>query len=293
MSGSCAPHVPGSSAFAQGVAAEHVAAGSALVGIALVCVGLALVPACASLARWLDPGRRVFFARWGFSHLALATLVFLSAQLLVAGLWPLPEGGGDGLGLLLRAVLALGPVALAAWAVARRTEPEPLRAIGLEPRGLVRGLLCGAACYLLLLPGLFGLALAWPYALELLGRSFETQDVLERILALEGTSLALALVLAVGVVPFLEELLFRGFLQPLLVQNLRETGGVVVTSLLFAGLHGASVAGPVFGLSLLLGALMLRSRTLWAPWGAHALHNGLVLGLLLWVPGARDVLLAP
>lgn len=269
------------------------AAASALVGLVLVLVGLALVPFCASLARRLDPGRRVFFARWGFSHLALVTLVFLSAQVLVAAVWPLPEGGGDGLGLLLRAMLALGPVALAALAVARRTEPRPLRAIGLERRGLARGALCGAACYLVLLPGLVGLALAWPYALELLGRSFRTQDVLQRILTLEGPSLALALVLAVGVLPFLEELLFRGFVQPLLVQNLRETGGVVVTSLLFAGLHGASAAGPVFGLSLLLGALMLRSRSLWAPWSAHALHNGLVLGVLLWVPGARDLLLAP
>lgn len=277
---------------AAALAAEPTGAATGVwVGAALVLVALALVPVCAQLARWLDPGRRVFFARWGFSHLLLVMLVFLGAQVLVAGLLPLPEDGGDGLGLLLRATLGLGPVALVCAALARRTEPEPLRALGLEPRGLARGALCGAVCYLLLLPGLVGLALLWPHVLELVGHRFRTQDVLQRILDLEGPALALALVLAVGVVPFLEELLFRGFIQPLFVQNLRERAGVALTSLLFAALHGPSAAGPVFGLSLVLGALMLRSGRLWAPWCAHALHNGLVLGLLLWVPGARDVLL--
>lgn len=267
-------------------------AGGAVLGLILLVATLTLVPACVSLARWIDPGRRVFFARWGFSHLVVLAAVFLLSQYLVALLLPLGPGS-DGLGLLLRGALAFAPAGWACYALARRTEPEPLRALGLELRGATRGILCGAACYVVFLPGLYGLALLWPWVLERAGHSFEVQEVLQGILALEGASLALALVLAVAVLPFFEELIFRGFIQPLLVQNLREVGGVVVTSALFAGLHGISAAGPVFGLSLLLGALMLRSRRLWAPWAAHALHNGLMLGILLWVPGAQEFLLGP
>ena len=81
--------------------------------------------------------------------------------------------------------------------------------------------------------------------------------------------------------PLLEEVLFRGFLQPLLVQNFRDKGGIVLTSALFAVMHGTSAFLPIFGLSLILGAVMLRTQRLTAVWAIHALHNGLQVALLL------------
>jgi len=91
-------------------------------------------------------------------------------------------------------------------------------------------------------------------------------------------------VLGTLVVTFFEELIFRGFLQPFLVQNFRDVGGVVLTSLIFALLHGGVAFGPIFALSLLLGGVALRTRRLWASWAMHAAHNGLMLALFLYDP---------
>jgi len=88
----------------------------------------------------------------------------------------------------------------------------------------------------------------------------------------------------VAVIPLFEEVMFRGFLQPLLVQNLGDRGGVALTSFVFALLHGASSILPIFGLSLVLGGIMLRTQRLAAPWAVHALHNGLMLVLLFLFP---------
>ena len=91
----------------------------------------------------------------------------------------------------------------------------------------------------------------------------------------------LAAVIAVAVGPLLEELLFRGFLQPVLAQVAGARGGLVLSSALFASLHGAAGLPMLFALSLFLGWLQLRTRNLAVPWSAHALHNGVSLALAL------------
>jgi membrane protease YdiL (CAAX protease family) len=72
-------------------------------------------------------------------------------------------------------------------------------------------------------------------------------------------SLAVFAVMAVAIAPLFEELLFRGFLQPLLARTFGVVVGVLLTSLLFGALHGpeyswawqyivaVSLAGAVFG----------------------------------------------
>jgi membrane protease YdiL (CAAX protease family) len=58
----------------------------------------------------------------------------------------------------------------------------------------------------------------------------------------------------------------------------------VLTSVLFAGLHGGSAFLPIFGLSLVLGALMLRTGRLASVAVVHALHNGAMLVLVFLAP---------
>jgi hypothetical protein len=101
--------------------------------------------------------------------------------------------------------------------------------------------------------------------------------VLVGIVSLEGADRVQAWVLAVAVLPFLEELCFRGFLQPLLVQNLSDRGGVAATAALFALIHEVHAFLPVFVLSLVMGGIMLRTRRLTAAWCVHALNNALTL----------------
>lgn len=261
-----------------------------LLGAVLTATGVALAPLALEALRRIAHGRVVFFARWGFSHilgLIVATLTAFLVAGLVAG-WV----GGDGDGPRGLAHLALGilPLALpAAYAasVAARLHPKGVGALGLGPRTLpaVAG---GLVAYLLLLPGVVGLNGLGAGFFELFGGE-ASDTALEVILPLEGGALFGALVLAILVGPLIEEVLFRGFLQPLLVQNLGETGGIAVTSLMFAVLHPSATWLPIFGLSCLLGVIQLRTHRLVAAWVVHATHNALVLSVVFLVPEASEM----
>jgi membrane protease YdiL (CAAX protease family) len=65
---------------------------------------------------------------------------------------------------------------------------------------------------------------------------------------------------------------------------------VVATSAVFGLLHGPSASLPIFGLSLILGGVMLRTQRLLAPCLIHMLHNGLMVFLLLGSDALRDTL---
>ena len=172
--------------------------------------------------------------------------------------------------------------ALAIFAVAKRTEPAPLSSLGWSEAAHSRAVILGLGLYLLFLPAIFGAGLVSPWLVERFGGVAKGQEVLLGIGALEGGTLVYAMFLAVLVMPLFEELLFRAFLQPLLIQNFRETGGVVLTSALFAFIHTGWVTFlPIFCLSLLLGALYLRTRSLTAVVLIHGLHNAIVLSLFL------------
>lgn len=75
------------------------------------------------------------------------------------------------------------------------------------------------------------------------------------------------------------------------MQNVGETGGLVVTALLFAGVHGEPGSlVPLFAVGLVLGGVMLRTQRISASWAAHALFNGLSLAILLAVPESQRLL---
>jgi membrane protease YdiL (CAAX protease family) len=176
------------------------------------------------------------------------------------------------------------------FAIAERMDPSGWRALGFWRGGHARAALAALSAYGLALPGLIGIVPLWQAFLDRVGVGYEPQHIAELALALRGPALVAFLLMAVAIVPFFEELFFRGFLQPLLVQNLGDRGGVVVTSLIFAGLHGLSAGVPIFALSLVLGALMLRTQRLTASWLVHALHNGSMLALLFLVPESERLL---
>ena len=266
----------------------------AVAGLVLLIGSLALAPIATVLARRISPGRNVFFARWGFSAVGMVSLVGLGVAMLVSSL--LSEVGDLGLPGPLVGIVASTwtflSIAVFIVVLARRLDPIGWRCLGLRAGGHLRGALVAILGYLAGLPGILGLTLAWPSLMPYLGLDFQPQSVVDDAKALIGSPAALAVfaLLAVGVMPFLEELVFRGFLQPLLVQNLGDRGGLVVTSGIFALMHGASASIPIFGLSLVIGSVMLRTQRLSAAWLVHALHNGLMLSLLFLVPGAREML---
>jgi membrane protease YdiL (CAAX protease family) len=220
---------------------------------------------------------------WGFAEIGL---VFTWVIVFALGLhFVAPSGAAepDLIGILLRSALLLGTTGLLIAGIARFRGPEGLLALGLRAGGNLRGMLGGWFAYAAMVPGGIGLAFGWRWLLERVGIPSELQVVVTKFLELGAAAVPFALVLGIAVMPFLEELIFRGFLQPVFVKHVGARWGVAATSLIFAGLHGPSAFLPIFALSLVLGTVMLRTQRLLAAWSVHALHNGLVFCVLLYL----------
>ncbi len=252
----------------------------AQLGAVLLVAGLSLAPLTILVARRIFPGRNVVFARWGFSHVFGVVLVGGAAMGLLQTIWPVRSDALDIQVAFVRSAAVLGAVVALIARFAYSLDPEGWRALGLWRGMHARAVATGCVAYVLSWPTLVGLAFVWPWILGKLGIEFEPQSALEAFHTLPRDRVALIVALGVVVLPFFEEVLFRAFLQPLLVQNFSEKGGVVLTSLLFAALHGESAFLPVFGLSVVLGSVMLRTQRLSAVWAIHALNNALAFALV-------------
>lgn len=268
-----------------------------MTGAVLVAAGAGLVPLAGALLRHLVPERQGFFARWGFSHVALALLGGIAAHLAGSALLP-----GEGVLYALNLTLVtLGAVVLVAAWHARNLTPEGLRAFGFpapqeseagaRATGFpaARAVVAGLLAYAVVVPSIAGLERLWPVLAGWLELPLPPSPLVGRILELEGAPLAWALAVCVVLGPLLEELAFRGFLQPLLVQNFSAKGGVLLTAFIFAALHGARDFLPLAGLACLLGFLMLRTQRLLAPFAVHAAHNALVLLIAFRFPEASEL----
>ena len=255
-------------------------------GLLLVLAAVAVAPLVTHVSRRAHPGRNIVFARHGFSHVAGVALVVLLASTLAA---PLVERAGGGL-LAQLVGGAFGFACGVAYVVHSqvRLDPDGWRALGLRPgTNHATASAVGLGSWLVFLPAFFGLGFVWLWA----ARTFELGDAAQPIardfLALEAGERWLPLFLGIAVVPLLEELLFRAFLQPLLVQNLREKAGVATCAVVFGALHGEAAFLQVTGLAIVLGAVMLRTQSLVAVWTIHAAHNGLMFWLMYNVPQVR------
>lgn len=258
-----------------------------VVGLALIAATLALAPLVILIVKRIFPGRNVFFARWGFSHVLVAIGLVLLCITALGALFPVqPEQPLSAVGALSRMALALGCAAAFVASIAQRQAPEGVRALGLARGEHGKALAAGIVSYFLFLPGLFGVMISWKVFLDKFFPEVEPQAAMTMMLRLDPSERLAAVFLGVALIPLLEELLFRAFLQPLMVQNLRDRLGVVLTALIFGLLHGTSACVPVFALALLLGGLMLRTQSLVAVWGVHALHNGLMFLVIFVFPEA-------
>ncbi len=109
-----------------------------------------------------------------------------------------------------------------------------------------------------------GAVIAGPFlalGLGMLGAAMHTPEIdlpFQQMLGSTSTTILLGIVVVI-LGPVCEELAFRGFLMPLLVRSLGAAGGIVVTGVIFGGIHGyeyewswrhmllISMVGCVFG----------------------------------------------
>lgn len=206
---------------------------------------------------------------------------FLVLVLAVATGLPRPEASRAAIQLAPAAALigaACGALLLlvALWLCLGSRAGGALRGLGVEPSraALVgAGLVVGAA-----LAGVAVLASPWGSA--------PSAGPLATVASLSGVGFACWAVLAVGLVPLVEEFLFRGVLLQGFSRGLGVAGAAVTASLLFLALHAADVWGSWTGallLVLLAAATMgarLVSGSLLPPLACHATYN---LGLVLFL----------
>lgn len=91
----------------------------------------------------------------------------------------------------------------------------------------------------------------------------------------------LALLSIIVLAPLVEEILFRGFLQSFIRQNLGKKQAIVITSLLFSLFHyspeqkisNLTIVASLFAFSLFLGIVYEKRGSLFAPIALHSLFN--------------------
>lgn len=101
----------------------------------------------------------------------------------------------------------------------------------------------------------------------------------------QGYEYVLAFITLVVLAPVAEEVLFRGYLFGKLRQHAPVWVAILVTSLLFAAVHGAwNVGIDVFALSIVLCLLRIWLKSIWAPIVLHMLKNGIAFYFLFINP---------
>ena len=249
----------------------------ALAGAVLAATGTAFAAVPLAMLRHAFPTREVRPVRWGVLHIVLVALLHQSIGSLLMG----QAGPDPGFTISLLATFAAQGIAVAAicyWVY--KHDPAGWAGLGIRRSGNLRALAVGGLAGLMSFPMILGTSFFWPWLFARMGGSFQVQAFVEGFAAASSSELWLAIPLAVIVVPLFEEVIFRGFVQSLAVQRLGEVPGILVTSALFASLHGSSSFLPIFALAFVLGIVMARTGRLVAAWALHALFNGMQLAYL-------------
>jgi len=267
-------------------AAEMTAAQGFAAAAFLLVVGASMIPLFRRSSAWLlerTPGRAAAFQA---RDLAIVAVVFILGPALVAESYRLWIGAEELDIQSLGVVPALGlsaasqglTVAVVLGLALRR--PRGAAAVGLRDLTPGKRGVFALAWYLLSIPSLMGLGALTAAIYLAQGGEPPVQDT--AVLVADGLNEHPVLIFALValVIPLLEEVIFRGFLLELLVSRLGVPVGIFLSSGLFAILHGEAVFLPIFGLAVVLAGVKLRTRSLYASWGIHAIHNGLTTLLI-------------
>jgi len=208
---------------------------------------------------------------WQWIDMLHILMLLLMGQLLL--IW-LPETMGWKV-FSFHGVLAIGIL----WGTRGKTHPfgirPPFRTIA--GQSLLR--------WLAVLPLLWFSAWLWQLFLKGIGYTPDLQEAIQLFMDTDSlVTRASFIFFAVVIAPILEEGLFRGILQPLLIRRFGSVAGVVLVALGFAALHvdvGTFITLALFSLALSLA--YARTGSLWVPVLMHALFNAANLTLLIFL----------
>lgn len=186
---------------------------------------------------------------------------------------------------LMQGVLFHGVALFVVWLFIRSRNSSWDVAFGMNWRSLRHAAAQGLIGYVGIVPVVFTISMIYQLFLYAAGYPVTLQDVVEIFLEPQSPwSLFSLMVLAVVVAPLVEEMLFRGILLPVLLKKVGLGTAVVISSILFAGIHQhlPSLA-PLFVLSVVLSLLYVYSGSLWSSIILHAVFNGISICILLLV----------
>jgi membrane protease YdiL (CAAX protease family) len=161
---------------------------------------------------------------------------------------------------------------------------QSITALGLSVANLFANVKQGIKRYLITLP----LIILAGFVVNLLssyyGYTPEMQDVVRWVLEEKSIFILISLIFfGIVVAPVMEEIMFRGFLQPALKNSFGGRYAIAVSAFLFAAVHMDIFAFlQIFILGILLGYLYEKTQTLAASIIVHILHNSLTMIFLLY-----------
>ena len=219
---------------------------------------------------------------WGIGDVLLALLAGFVGSVVSTGVWVGVSGSSeDSLGLLVAGLLGLwtGNLGAALLIVKRKGSGSPFADLGweFEPADVLRGAAGGLLSTIVIIPILYAVLLALGALDD--GQLDELSEPAERVAGMAEGPGFVVLFLFVGVgAPIVEELVFRGFIQPALVKATNVVIGVVLTAIVFGAVHFEALqfaALAAFG--LVLGHLAHKYGRLGPCVVAHIVFNAITL----------------
>ncbi|MFN3532924.1 MAG: lysostaphin resistance A-like protein [Candidatus Brocadia sp.] len=161
---------------------------------------------------------------------------------------------------------------------------QSITALGLSVENISDNIKQGIKRYLITLPLIILAGFVINLISSYYGQTPEMQDVVRWVLEEKSLFILVCLIVfGIVIAPLIEEIMFRGFLQPALKNSLGRRYAIVASASLFAAVHMDIFAFfQIFILGMLLGYLYEKTQTLVASVMVHILHNSLTLVFLLY-----------
>lgn len=257
-----------------------VSLGGALLYVALTVVTLSILTRAVRSRIAAPPPGRPWLPEVAF----LALAIFLLCTVTVPPLLVKVFGSGNGadpspaVGVAATALANVLGIALT-LVLARRRYHATAADLALD-RPAARVVAFGVAAILLAFPAFLGVSFLNLRLTEALG--MQPNQALVQTLLDDRAFLTRPWVLAsiVFVVPFCEEVLFRGLLQRALRVAMPAAASIAATAFLFAVVHDPQSLVPVFTIGVVLGVIVERTGSVWASTAAHAVFNAINLWLI-------------
>ncbi len=203
--------------------------------------------------------------------LLIVGLFVVSVVVALVVLLATPEDARSALEYHLGAVMGYGAMLAGVWFFSLRKYRVSWRALGFRRPAL--------AHLLLLVP--LALAMSWGfnvgYTLFISTLGVEAlipeQESIDDLLADSITPILYFDIIVLG--PFIEEILFRGFILAGLIIRLGSLKGALISSAVFALVHlDLDVMPIIFVSGMLIAWLYIRTGSLWPPIAMHTISNG-------------------